>query len=163
MNIVLVGLCLTIISGFVVADEPTLELNPEKPYPQSDVTFTAEVTDENILEVRLEIQECNANTQICYPKQNLSMTEVSTGTYESTVTLQHADATYIQYTLKIKTTDGWDEYFKETKVNLSEKPSNGDTNGDKNGNTNEDTPGFEFVGLALSVMFIMFILYKRKR
>ncbi len=133
--------------------QPNITITPEHPSPGSTVAFTVEIEDENISEVWIEIQECNGDKGICYPKQNLSMEETSSGVYKGTVSLQHNDATYIQYTLKIKTTVGWSEYFKEAKVTLS-------TGGVSNdGSTGKDSPGFEFL-LVITALLVLF--YRRR-
>lgn len=136
--------------------QPTVTFSPQPLYPQSEVTITADVTDIEATNIYIVVQECNGNTGICYPdEQNSSMTQKSANTYETTMTLKHKDATYIQYTLVVKNNQGWTKYLDLTKVYLSEKPSD-------NGGSS-DTPGFEFIGLAFSIMFILFIFYKRRR
>lgn len=143
--------------SFVLATEqPTVTLSPEQPYPQSDVTFTATVPEIEVTNIYIIVQECNGKTGICYPdEQNASMTQTSDESYESTVTLKHSDATYVQYTLLIKNDQGWTKYLDLTKAFLAEKPA------DNNGSS--DSPGFELMVLAFSIMFISLMLYKRRR
>ncbi len=136
--------------------QPTITLNPEQPYPQSTVTFTAEVADIEVTNIYIVVQECNGKTGICYPdEQNSTMTQKSANTYDTTITLKHDDATYIQYTLHVENNGVWTKYLDLTKVTLSEKPSN-------NGGSS-NTPGFELIIFACSIMFISLILYKRRR
>ncbi len=140
----------------VLGAQPTVTITPTHPTPQSTVTFEVNTSEENILEVWLEIQECNGDKGICYPKQNLSMEETSPGLYKLSVNLQHNDATYIQYTIKLDTPTGWQEYFKETKVTLSKE------NNDSPSNNKNNTPGFEIIGL-LAASVIITMLLRRQR
>lgn len=150
--IVLLNISLVIVS----AQPPTVTINPQQPYPQSTATFTANVPEIEVTNIYIVVQECNGKTGICYPdEQNSSMTQKSASSYESTITLKHNDATYIQYTLVVKNDQGWTKYLDLTKVYLSEKPSNN--------NGSSDSPGFEFIGLTFSIMFILLIIYKRRR
>ena len=143
------------------AGEPTVDIKPASPTPESTITFTATVEDENTTEVRLVLQECDGNTGICFTKQNISMNSVDLDTYEISFALEHSEATYIQYSLLVKSNEGWKTYLDKTKFNLTEK-QNGD-NGKDNNNKDNDTPGFEFIGVLISVIFILLILNKRKR
>jgi len=153
----LLVLLLSMMLSPLASAQPTVSLNPEKPYPQSTVTFTANIGDIEASEVCIIVQECNGNSGIWYPdKQNASMTSADASAYEATITLRHDDATYLQYTLLVHTSEGWDTYLKETKVYLSEKPSSTD------GDSEKETPGFEFVAFASAIMFISLILYKRR-
>ena len=145
----------------VIQAQPTIDITPTKPEAESDVTFEVDLTGENVQNAYLWIQECNINTGICYTDQNVSMTETSDGIYETTFTLEHDDATYFQYSIIVDTGSGWSTFFEETKVNLAEPSNNNGNTG--NGDSGEDTPGFEFVALFLSVIFILLIMYRRKR
>jgi hypothetical protein len=145
----------------VIQAEPTIEITPTKPEAESDVTFEVDLTGENVQNAYLWIQECNINTGICYTDQNVSMTETSDGIYETTFTLEHDDATYFQYSILVNTGSGWLTFFKQTKVNLAEPSNNNGNTG--NGDSGSDTPGFEFVALFMSVIFILLIMYRRKR
>ena len=156
--LVLFGICITAIG--TEATDPTMEIYPEKPAPGSTVAFTAEVTDENVTGVWLLFNECKSG-DLCYVRQNVSMDPIGDDKYEVEVTLEHEDATYIQYWLEVETSDGWQEYLKISKVYLEEKQNGGNSN---NGDgEDKDTPGFEFIGVIISAMFILLIIYKRKR
>ena len=148
-------------STILAVDEPTIEIKPSSPTPESTITFTATVKDENITDVRLVLQECDGNTGICFTKENISMNYIDMNTYEIMFTLEHSEATYIQYSLLVNSNEGWKTYLDKTKFNLSEK-QNGD-NGKDNNNEDNDTTGFEFIGVFISIIFILFILNKRKR
>jgi hypothetical protein len=160
VSILILGLNIAIVNNVSAIDEPTLDIDPEKPTPKSTITCTATVEDQNVIEVWLEIQECDINTGICFTKQNLTMDLVDTNTYETAVTLEHAEATYIQYSLIVRNDIGWNTYLKNTKVNLSEKQNGEDG---KNGNDDNGTPGFELFSVFISLMLMMFIYIKRKR
>jgi len=156
---VLLLFAVLLFSLTIVTADATVDFIPAKPEPKDTIEVTAKITDENVNAVHVLIQECNENTGICYTKQNFTMAEISDSIYTTSVTLEKDDATYLQYTINVKTSDGWIEYNKETKIDYEKASSN------NNGKTdsNNDTPGFEFIALALSIMFISLILYRRKR
>jgi hypothetical protein len=168
-TLVVFVLCISINGS--AAKIPTLEIKPINPVPESTLTFTAKVEDENTTEVRLTIQECNGNTGICFQKRNLSMNSIDTDFYEVSVDLEHNDATYIIYWIEVKTSERWNSYYKGedgkgSQITLSEPVSDDDDDDITNNNgkdNNGSTPGFEFIGLFLSVIFILLILNKRKR
>ncbi|OYT30075.1 hypothetical protein B6U98_00330 [Thermoplasmatales archaeon ex4572_165] len=149
--------------GFIVFStssmaDVTVDIIPVKPSPEETIEITAKITDENVTAVYVELQECNGNTGICYSQENITMTGMIGNEFTSSITLTHDDATYLQYTIIVQTDQGWAEYNKDTKVDYEiSAPNNGNTDDDNN------TPGFEFVSLALSIMFISLILYRRKR
>jgi len=137
--------------------QPTVTLNPEAPYPQSTVTFTANIADIDVTNVYIEVQECNGNLGLCYPDEsNASMTQKSAYAYDTTITLKHSDATYIEYTLVVENNGNWMKYLESTKVTLSDKPSD-------NGGSNNGTPGFELALFTFATIFISFILFRRRR
>ena len=138
--------------GIVSAIIPTINVDPESPTPKSTVKFTAQVDDQNVIEVRLLFQECNANTGICHKRENLSMSEINDGEYETSVTMKFEDTTYIQYSLNVKTGEGWAQYLEETKKDLNLQNNNGN-----------DTPGFEFILTFVATILIISIFYKRRR
>jgi len=142
----------SLVVGIVSAVIPTINVDPESPTPQSTVKFTSEIDDQNVQEVRLLFQECNANTGICHERKNLSMSEISEGTYETSVAMEFGDTTYIQYSLNVKTSGGWMEYLEGTKKNLNTQQNDG------NG-----TPGFEFIIFISAAIFIISLIYKRRR
>jgi hypothetical protein len=156
--IVLLILAVLLFSSIIISADATVDFIPEKPKPKDTIEVTAKISDANVNEVHVLIQECNENTGVCYTKQNFTMVEMSGNIYTTSVSLEKDDATYLQYTIHVKTSDGWIEYNKDTKVDYEKASSN-------NGKTdsNNDTPGFEFITLALSIMFISLILYRRKR
>ena len=141
--------------------EPTIDITPSKPEVQSDVSFEVDLSGENVQNAYLWIQECNGNTGVCYTNQNISMTEISNGIYTTTATLEHDDATYFQYTIYADTGSEITAFFEQTKVNIATESNNG--NSDNNGDTGSDTPGFEFIALFMSVIFILLIMYRRRR
>jgi hypothetical protein len=159
--IAIFGFYISTFSNVSAENEPTMEIKPASPTPKSTITFTATLSDENTTDVRIVLQECDAKTGICFTKENISMNSIDTDTYETMFTLEHAEATYIQYSLVVNSNDGWKTYLDKTKFNLSEK-QNGE-NGKNDTNNDNDTPGFEFIGVFISVIFIFIILNKRKR
>ena len=129
-------------------------IQPENPAPSSTVTLTVTITDTNDIEgVWLIVKECDANTGVCFQKQNVSMTKIEgTDNYQKEVVLKHNDATYISYHLEIESNGEW--FIEDsTDVNLEIKGDNGETN---------DTPGFVLVTL-LATVSIGLLLFKRKR
>jgi hypothetical protein len=132
---------------------------PEKPQAMDIVEITATISNENITNAYIIIQECNANTGICFEKENYSMTKTAADSYSATINLANEGATYLQYTLEVQTPDGWNTYNENTKVTYESSPAtNG--NGDKDGN---DTPGLTFSIFVFSIIFIILSLYKRNR
>ena len=151
-----------LVTNLIVAAEPTVTVDPETPEAESTVTFTAVLDDDDVISVWLDIRECSAI--LCFPGsiQNLSMTEQADGSYETSATLTYDTAIYIQYTLFVESSEGWNEYLSETKVYLAEKQNgDGTTNGD-NGNGGGGIPGFEIIGLLTAVV-ISIIILRRKR
>lgn len=136
-----------------------VDIIPEKPQSKGTIEITADIDKQDTTNVFVIIQECNANTGVCYQKENYSMSQIGKNIYSTSVKLSNEGATYLQYTIQVQTTEGWDSYNKNTKINYESSSS---TNDDKNeGKT--DTPGFEFLGLFISVIFISLILYNRRR
>jgi hypothetical protein len=164
MNIVKNGLIIFFIliallfTSTIIYADATVDFIPEKPLPKDTIEVTAQITDTNINAVHVLIQECNENTGVCYTKKNYTMDEISDNIFSTSVSLEKDDATYLQYTITVHTSDGWIEYNKDTKL------SYGKASSENNGKTDsDDTPGFEFIAFALSIMFISLILYRRKR
>jgi len=159
-GVIYATLLLLVVSSFAMmtaSADPTVTVDPTSPYPQSTVTFTANQVNVDATQVKIEIKECDGNKNICYAITDFPMTQKTANSYDATFTLEHSDATYFTYTLIVEENGEQMEYFKDTKITLSEKPS------DNGGDSENDTPGFEFVGLAFSIMFISLILYRRKR
>ncbi|MEM0466603.1 MAG: hypothetical protein QXL17_02490 [Candidatus Thermoplasmatota archaeon] len=151
---------IAILSSVVSAAPPTIgeiQVSPEAPAVQSSVTFTVDVTGEQIHGVYLFVQECNKNTGVCYTPQNTSMTEVAPGTYRATVSLTHGDATYITYAAIVHSEQGWQ---KTSDINRDLVPKS-----DGNTPTDNKTPAFElllYVGAVSLVVLITFLYTKRK-
>jgi len=158
--IVILGLCVS-TSGVTAAIGPTIELYPEEPTPQSTVLFTVIIPDsETVSNVQLIVKECKEG-DICFTDSfNESMTEKDVDTFEVEITLKHDTATYIEYHVGYLNNDVWEESDSE-KLDLKIESNNGNSNGG-NDDTN-GTPGFEFIGVLISAIFILLILNKRKR
>ena len=157
---------MTLVMGFLMTSlvttaDPIVAVDPGTPTVQSTVTFTADLGDDDAISVWITVQECDANTGICFPDslQNVSMTELADGSYEVSITLIHEDASYLQYTLLVESSEGWNEYLEKTRVDLAEKQND---DGPTNGEDNNSTPGFELILVAIAVLFIS-LIYFRKR
>ena len=91
------------------------------------------------------------------------MTKTSNDTYKITITLKHKNAIDMHYQLGVFSSNSW-SWYPENDMTSVDLDTSSDSNGDNgNGNNDTDTPGFEFIGLLLSVMFILFMLNKKKR
>ena len=164
ITVAIIGMAMLAITS--TAATPSVEIEPKHPKPQDAVTFTATFSEnENIEKVVIRVEECGNEPDIgyvCYiDKFNETMTKTSNDTYKITITLKHKNAIDMHYQLGVLSGNSWSWYPEDdmTSVDL-DTPS--DSNGD-NGNNDTDTPGFEFIGLLLSVMFISLILHIRKR
>jgi len=157
ITVAIIGMAMLAITS--VAATPSVEIEPKHPKPQEAVTFTAIFSEnENIEKVVIRVKECDKGG-ICYLDTfNETMTKTSNDTYKITITLKHKNTTDMHYQLGVLSGNSW-SWYPEGDVDL-DTPS--DSNGD-NGNNDTDTPGFEFIGLLLSVMFISLILHIRKR
>ncbi len=170
-----IGLIATIIFGLMVsfassvsAEDPSyedIEIDPEEPIRESDVTFSVEITGDNISEVRVRVEECN--DQFCYQDiQNESMTNTEGNTWEASVTLIHDDTTYGTVWLEVFSDGQWFD-FKESRITFdvteAENGENGENGNGENGeNGDNDTPGFEFVILIISII-VGILVYNKKR
>lgn len=137
-----------------------VDVSPEKPVAASEVSFTATFDNDSLIEeVRIIISECNENTGICYADstQNLSMTKVNDGQYNTTASLTHSDATYLQYTLLLKRNESWSSYLNETKVDLKSQESN-----DSENNEVKDTPAFGIIAIVMAAVFVLILNYRKK-
>ena len=91
------------------------------------------------------------------------MTSIGNSVYEKTITLRHDTAIELKYRVGYSTPTGWVWYppggpNARSEVNLD---TSGGGNGDNGGNNG--TPGFEAVLLFIAVIFISFIVVKRRR
>lgn len=159
----LIGLCLS-FAGLSTASEPTIEnidYTPKNPAPLSIVTFNAEISGDDISEVRLIVDECNENSGTCYyPSLNVSMSWTGANMYQAEVTLQHEKATIVKYHLVI---DG-ERYPKlstdDFKFDLVPVSNGGDTGND---DESKGTPGFEILILLSSIIIVTFYMRKRAK
>jgi hypothetical protein len=144
-------LCSTVEAQILFGD---ISVSPSSPAPQSTITLSISLSGDTPSEVRVRVEECNGNSGICFADvQNVSMSLVSTGSYQTSVTLKHSDATYINCTVLAKVDGNWVLSAKWKRVDLSENPDGPGDNG---------TPGFELVVLLVAVG-LSFILIRRKR
>ncbi len=153
--------CVVALLPVIVSAAPPaigeIMINPVQPAVQSLITFTVDVTGEQVLGVYIIVQECNEKTGICYTPQNMSMSEITQGTYQTRLTLIYPDATYIQYSVNVHSATGWNK-TPDIKTNLAE-PSNGSNDG----STNTKSPGFEIFILVLSLSIVGSVLLRKKR
>lgn len=149
VGIVVLGMLLTCTSSAIAA-YPTITVSPEKPSRKSTVTLTAEF-DVDVMNVYLRYNECYSGG--CYSIHNESMISIGDNKFEADITLVKDNTIYIQYWLEYETVDGWSSTEDEFEETYLATGSSGDSN---------DTPGFELLLVALSIMFVAFI-FKRKR
>jgi hypothetical protein len=158
VSVFVCGVCVVMMG--VGAAQPTVEsisLNPGEPSALSAITFTAMVTSETSVDtVQVIVKECKPS--ICYTDGfNESMDLVDTNTYNASVTLKHADATYIEYHLEMESGGEW--FASDiTTVNLT-SAGDGTTDG---GNGTNKTPGFELL-LVIGAFVVVVVVYTRKR
>jgi hypothetical protein len=134
-------------------------LIPSNPTAQSKITFSVDVSGDDITSVKLNVEECNAKTGICHQAQNLTMNKVGDITYTQDVTLTYSDTTYITYWIAVQYGSLWKDSGK-TKLNLStQQPDHNNTNGSGD---NKKQPGFE-VPLVVIAVVASLILIGRKR
>ena len=147
-----------LISTIVASAAPTINIDPAKPKPEETIDITVAITDVTPTAVHILIQECEG-TNLCHEPENVTLTESSSNLYTGSFTLQYAKATYMQYTLNVQTANGWTKYDENTKINLDLSTTSDGNNGDSSNNS----PGFEFILIALSIIFISLVLYRRSR
>jgi hypothetical protein len=135
----------------------TITVSPSAPTALSTFSISVPISGEAPTQVRVNVEECNGNTGICYPDiQNVTMPLASSSIYRTDVTLKHSDATYITVWVVAQTNGVWQESTHK-RVNLSATPNGND--GDGNG-----SPGFEVVVLALAIgVSVALISQKRKK
>ena len=160
------GLYLLIINNVIAYSDPTIDVDPVEPEQLSTLTITITFDDyDDIQEVFLLYNECTKN-DICFTRQNKSMTNLGDGKFELNINLEHDDAAYIQYWVEFKTNEGWQAFPEEPpypKTYLKEKQTNGGSNGNTNGQNNNDTPGFELIGMMISIISILIFVHLKKR
>jgi hypothetical protein len=166
----IIGLLLIGMPSVLGAD-PIVELSPAEPKPLESVTFTVTIPDvANIEQVSILVQECGNEPNIgyiCYTDGvNETMTQSAASSYTATIPLKHENAIELKYQVGYLTENGWTWYpegsdMVKVELDISSGQSSGNDN--DGSDTGSGTPGFEFVGLVVSVIFISLILYKRKR
>jgi hypothetical protein len=137
-----------------------ISVSPEHPAKQSDVTFTVDITGDDISSVRIIINECNKPLKICHaPPQNISMNNVDNDTYQAVVTLEWDDVTSITYHVIVKSNGEWTEYREHT-TSLS-IPSEEST-GSNDSNGSNSTPGFETILFIIALISVVILSRKFK-
>jgi len=161
------------MAGITSAVEPTvntIELTPTQPKQKTEVTFTVEVTGENISEVWIEVEECtdpNSANYFCHPVYNLSATE-DNGVWSVTKTLEYSDTAEGHCWPVVLDNGTWYSFKMDfskwtnfTVLPADEPNGNGGNGGNGNGDS-DDSPGFELILVMISLIAVIFI-YKRKR
>jgi hypothetical protein len=162
--VIIFGVYLSLIYSVIAYSEPTIEVDPLEPEQLSSMIFKVTFDDYNdVNEVFLLYNECTKN-DICFTRENKSLINMGNGVYELTINLEHDNSAYIQYWIEFNTNEGWKAFPEEApypKTYLKEKQtSNGSNN---NGQNNDDTPGFELIGIIISMIFILLFVHIRKR
>ena len=141
-------------SSALAAIETNITINPTEPAPLSKITFNAQITGKNVTNVKIYVQECNQN--ICYAVwHNETMSQISSDEYQSSITLTHADATYINYWLVV-IADGTEYNLIDDKVTLNLKINN------TNENNDNKSPGFELIVVIIGITLLAFIPKKKR-
>jgi hypothetical protein len=135
-------------------------LTPEHPSPLSNITFSVDITGDDITAVYLIYKECDPS--ICKVNRNISMEQTTDDTYEVTTTLTYNDATYITYHLEVNSNGTWTRTDHVNVTLTPETPDNGNHNNGTDGTNNKSTPGFEII-LFAGAAGILLMLMGRKR
>jgi len=172
-KIVILMVCLLnliLLVNIVLADPQlnSITTEPENPEPLAEVTVIANITGDDILEVRGIVSECidkEGSGSACFNNINFDMSLNSNGLYESTIILEDDEdrSDHIEWIFYVN--DSGVEYGLEggkTYLDLGNNNQNNNENPDQNNNSEEKTPGFELI-LILGAIFIGIIYYKRKR
>ena len=156
IGIFCIGIVLSIVITIAGAEPIVgdITLNPEKPAPQSDVTFSVDISGNSISSVCIIVSECNKPEKICHaPPQNVSMNKVNANTYEKKVTLMWDDVISITYHIEIESDGKWIEYDEHTAALLTNSGSLNGTNG---------SPGFEILVFLIVIISVVLLLKKFK-
>jgi len=136
----------------------TVMIDPENPIRGTGFTMTVEFEMANIDEVFVFIQECDAETGICFFSNNLTMNLQDPQMYRVEYSFDDDSATYFTYHFNIKTVAGTWIQTEDVRVDLIADPS---ANGDENG-SDASTPGFGIIATLASIALIVY-LFERKR
>jgi hypothetical protein len=156
-GMIIIALLGIVLFSMQVSAVPVVEITPEMPTPKGTIEVTVTPNDDAIEEVYFEYSECQING-VCSTTKNVTCSKSSTTNFTASITLSLDNAAYLQYTIVTYDGGNWTEYLTNTKVDYDTSSTNG--NGNDNG---DNTPGFEFILLALSIMFISVMVYWRKR
>jgi hypothetical protein len=160
--IVVIGLYLT--SASVLADPVVNEitLDPSVPAPLATVTFTANITGEDITGVYINIKECKDD--FCYLDSLNESMDLVDDLYQVDVELTKSDVNNIEYWLEIESGGVWYSFADDFVQLYLDVPEDGDNGDDGNGDTtdSDDSPGFELIVFFLGIAILIFIL-RRKR
>lgn len=157
-NIIIIGLLILILnllnSNALAAIETNITIIPIEPEPLSKITFNAQITSENVTNVKIYVQECNPS--FCFSDWIIgTMVQISLDEYQGDITLTHSDATYIYYWL-VFIANGTEYDLMDEKVTLNLKINNSTDNNDNK------SPGFELTVLIIGITLLAFILKKKR-
>jgi len=158
--VMLVGLYLSIAN--TASADPTVNsitTDPEKPKPLSTFKVIADISGDNIIEIKVTASECDSDA--CYENHiNLPMTLNEDGKYETEITLKGTKDSidHVQYVFIIND-DGTEYTISDNlKTNLDVSSDSGtNSNSGDNG-----SPGFELIFVIIAVM-VGVLLYRKKR
>ena len=147
MKYIFICLILVLINFLTVytvcGESPTInsiDISPEALTLKTTVTFTVNISGDNISNVELTVSECRRNPNVCFAGDNDTMVEIEDGVYTGEYTLTGEDTMYIEYFFEIQS-NGVTEKIEDKDnwyVNITSDTNGGPTNGDTNGN---DTNG----------------------
>ena len=161
-SVLLFAFAFLIVSEFVpaVLADPTIvqvTIDPAKPLPISTITFNATIlSNETIDEVRLLVQECQADLCFVYGF-NISMEKTANDTYQAQCTLIQEEATQIKYHLNIACNETW----YTSNIIFMPLASDAKKNTSQNPPDSVSTPDFEIILVVCAIALVF--LWKRKR
>jgi hypothetical protein len=155
----LVCICILLTTfGPIAGAKPTVDkitLNPKNPAPESEVTFTVDISGNSITSAYMEVSECNKKIGLCHaPPSNISLSKIDSNTYEKKMKLKWDDVTSITYKV-IMLSDGI--WFKSENFTTTLK-TNSETSNDSN-----DSPGYEILGFIIVLIGVFLIARKSKQ
>ena len=158
--VLLLGLYLSTLNvSAEIATVNQVTVEPEELTLFSTVTITADITGDDVSTVNLTVGECDDVAGVCYKYHRVTMTKLPTGEYQAEVTLTSSAATYIYCEFLIINSSGSSEQIRDDSWKFNLSPDADGTNGgaDTNG-----TPGFELVLMLVSIVVVVFLIYRKR-
>lgn len=156
--VLLLGLYLSILGvSAEIATVNQVTVEPEELTLFSTVTITADITGDDVSTVNLTVGECD--DVACYKYHRVTTTKLPTGEYQAEVTLTSSKATYIYCEFLITNSSGSFEQIKNDswKFDLSIDADGANGGADTNG-----SPGFELVLMLVSIIAVVFLIYRKR-